>query len=212
MNKSPVHVPEVPGIDLDYRPRNYFWAADLKVPLTSDIDGETRRQMVRALVEAGSPVPDGLDAAVLDKTMREAWGAVHPSHLGGEYLPRRRKDEVEIARISLRSVTADQISLRARRLVGRIGYRIVDEYSSTYVCHPANSVSPLSLRELIALMESACEGGSIISHTWHDFARLQTGSAGDVHHRHLGLLLRSSALLPRADRCLARRAGTGEIR
>ena len=33
--KSVVHVPEVPGIDLDYRPRNYFWAADLKVPLTS---------------------------------------------------------------------------------------------------------------------------------------------------------------------------------
>jgi hypothetical protein len=32
----------------------------------------------------------------------------------------------------------------------------------TYLCHPASSVSPLSLRELIALMESANEGGSII--------------------------------------------------
>ena len=47
---------------------------------------------------------------------------------------------------------------------GRIGYRVVDEYpeTSTYVCHPASSVSPLSLGELIALMERASEGGSII--------------------------------------------------
>ena len=84
--------------------------------------------------------------------------------MGGEYLPPLRKGEVEIARISLASVTADQISVRARRSRGRIRYRVVDEYmeTSTYVCHPASSVSPLSLGELIALMESASDGGSII--------------------------------------------------
>jgi hypothetical protein len=61
MNRKPVvQVPEVPGIDLDYRPRNYFLAADLKIPLLSGIAGETRRQMVRAFVEAGSTVPAGL--------------------------------------------------------------------------------------------------------------------------------------------------------
>jgi len=157
-------LPQLPGFDLEYRPRNYFWAADLKVPLPSSIAGETRRQMVRAFVEAGSPVPDGLDAVVLDEAMRMAWGRLHPSNMGGEYLPLLRKGEVEIARISLQSVTADQISIRARRLVGRIGYRIVDEYPEfwTYVCHPASSVSPLSLRELIALLETASEGGSIV--------------------------------------------------
>ena len=84
--------------------------------------------------------------------------------MGGEYLPPLRKGEVEIARISLESTTADQISVRARRVRERIRYRIVDEYmeTSTYVCHPASSVSPLSLGELIALMETADEGGSII--------------------------------------------------
>ena len=102
--------------------------------------------MVRALVEAGSPVPDGLDAAVLDKAMREAWGAIHPSHLGGEFLPRLRKGEVEIARISLRSVTADQISLRARRLVGRIGYRIVDEYPQRTFATRKSRLSAFSSR------------------------------------------------------------------
>lgn len=165
MNRKPaVHVSEVPGIDLDCRPSDYFWAADLKVPLPSSIAGEARRRLIRALVEAGRPVPDGLDAAVLDEQTRQMWGRLHPSNMGGEYLPPLRKGEEEVARISLESVTADQISVRARRLGRRIGYRIVDEYAefSMFVCHPASSVCPLSLGELIALMETASEGGSII--------------------------------------------------
>ena len=92
------------------------------------------------------------------------WGRLHPSNMGGEYLPPLRRGEVEIARISLQSVTADQISVRARRSGRRTGYRVVDEYPEfrTYVCHPASSLSPLSLGELITLMESASEGGSIL--------------------------------------------------
>jgi hypothetical protein len=84
--------------------------------------------------------------------------------MGGEYLPPFRKDEVEIARISLASVTGDQISVRARRVRDRIRYRVVDEYmeTSTYVCHSASADAPLSLRDLIGLMESATDGGSII--------------------------------------------------
>src|SRR5438132_137881 len=120
-----VDLPQISGIDLDYRPRSYFWAADLRVPLPSSIAGEARRQIFRALIEADSPVPDGLDAPVLDEEMRQTWGRMHPSNMGGEYLPPPRKGEVEIARISLLSVTADQISVRARLLIGRIGYRIV---------------------------------------------------------------------------------------
>jgi hypothetical protein len=164
-HKPAVQVPEVSGIDLDYRPRDYFWATGLKIPLLSDIAGETRRQLVRELVEAGRSVPDGLDAAVLDEETRQMWGRLHPSNMGGEYLPPLRRGEVEIARVSLASVTADQISVRARRSGKRIVYCVVDEYGSdiaTYVCRPASSVSPHPLRDLIALMESAREGGSII--------------------------------------------------
>jgi len=68
MNRKPTQVPEVSGFDLDYRPRDYFWAADLKVRLPSNIAGEARRRLVRALLEAGRPIPDGLDAA-LDLTI-----------------------------------------------------------------------------------------------------------------------------------------------
>jgi hypothetical protein len=163
MNSKPAaQVPEVPGIDLTYRPRNYFWAADLKVPLPSSIAGETRRQLVRALMERDAAIPDGLDAAVLDEAMREAWRGLHPSNMGGEYLPPFRKGEVEIARISLRSVTADQISIRARRVREQIRYQIVDEYALKYLCHPVSSDTPLCLGELVALMEHASTGGSII--------------------------------------------------
>ena len=56
----------------------------------------------------------------------------------------------------------DQISVRARRVRERIRYRIVDEYEFRYVCHPASSDAPLSLGELIALMESASDDGSIV--------------------------------------------------
>lgn len=159
-----VCVKEMAGIGLDYRPASYFWALDTNVLLPSGISGETRRQLFRARIEAGITVDDGLDAELLDEPLREAWGRLHPANMGGEYLPPLRKGEVEIARVSLQSVTADQISIRARRTGRRIRYRVVDEYpdTSTYVCHPASSVSPLSLGELIALMERASEGGSII--------------------------------------------------
>ena len=81
----------------------------------SGISGEARRKLHRARIEAGVPVDDGLDAPVLDEAMRAAWGRIHPTNMGGEYLPPLREGEVEIARISLESTTADQISVRARR-------------------------------------------------------------------------------------------------
>ena len=151
-------------------------------------------------------VHDGLDTELLDEALREAWGRLHPANMGGEYLPPLRKGEVEIARISLRigygrpdqcpcPAGARAHSLPRRRRVSEI---------STYVCHPASSVSPLSLGELIALMESASEGGSIIFPILAMNVRdLNAGRAGDVHHRHLGFLRRPRPLLPRADRCLA---------
>jgi len=54
---------------------------------------------------------------------REGLGAIHPSFMGGEYLPGYRRNEVEIVRIELDSTTSDVISLRARP-IGRKRPRI----------------------------------------------------------------------------------------
>jgi len=40
-----VDVQQIPGIDLDYRPRSYFWALDTNVLLPSGISGEARRKL-----------------------------------------------------------------------------------------------------------------------------------------------------------------------
>jgi len=57
----------------------------------------------------------------------------------------------------LRTVETDVISVRARscRLAGPFRYRVVDEYESRYTVHPATSRRPLTLGELVGLIESA---------------------------------------------------------
>ena len=97
---------------------------------------------------------------------RRMWGLIHPALMGGEYLPRMGRDEVEIARISLESVTGDQISVRARRRSDRIVYSIVDEYEDQvgYELHPKTSSKPLSMRQLVELLDRACvRGGAVMS-------------------------------------------------
>jgi hypothetical protein len=44
---------------------------------------------------------------------RISLGQIHPTFMGGEYLPNYCRQEVEIARIALASTTSDVISLRA---------------------------------------------------------------------------------------------------
>jgi len=159
-------VAETLGIDLDFRPRDYFWARDHDLALPSDIAGHERREMVKRLIAAGKEVPDGLDANRLDPELRGAWGAMHPMNMGGEYLPPMLDGEVEIARISLRSTTGDQISVRARRSGDRIRYRIADEYSENgenYVPHPRTSTRRLTMGELVKMIDgSTDEGGAAI--------------------------------------------------
>src|SRR5437899_1838208 len=120
--------PEVPGIDLDFVPTSYFTERDLHLALPSDILGKARRDMARQLAADGEDLPTELLVPVLSEDDRRAFGRIHPMLMGGEYLPPLQEGEVEIARISLRSTTADQISVRALRTSDGISYSIVDEY------------------------------------------------------------------------------------
>jgi len=159
-------VPEVAGIDLDFAPASYFTERDLHLALPSDIMGQARRQIARQLVAEGEDPPAELLVGALAEEDRAAVGRIHPMLMGGEYLPRMKKGEVEIARISLESVTGDQISVRARRRGGRISYSIVDEYPNAgyikYDLRPRTSSKPLPMHELVAMLDGACEGGGAV--------------------------------------------------
>ena len=89
---------------------------------------------------------------------RTCWGRIHPAFMGGEYLPRLSLGEVEIARISLASVTSDQISIRAIHAGDKIQYAIHDEYQSEYELAFEDSRQPLTLAELIDALEAQHAG------------------------------------------------------
>ncbi|NBS88163.1 MAG: hypothetical protein EBS60_08835, partial [Verrucomicrobia bacterium] len=77
-------------------------------------------------------------------------GRIHPTFLGGEYLPDYRTAETEIARIVLDSTLRDVISLRARRTkTGLLRYSIVDEYEGVFVYPKLPSRGPLTLGQIV---------------------------------------------------------------
>ena len=155
------------GLDLEYRPPSSWETPGPVAAVRSAIKGQNRRQLFTDFVagELGSEVEQlepELLAESLDEGTRRMLGRLHPHWMGGEYLPNALPGEVEIARIVLQSVTQDVISIRARRRRGgrRIFYRIVDEYGDdpdrgAWRCRPASSAAPLSLGQVIALIEGA---------------------------------------------------------
>ena len=145
-------------IDLASRPSTYWPDEDSLELRVSRIKGEQRRLRAEELLRQDRT--DELEAEQLfgedlDAIDREAWGSIHPMNMGGEYLPDDQEGEVEIARISLASVTGDVTSIRARRDGDAIAYRVVDEYGTTFEIEPARSLQPLTLGELIGLIDTA---------------------------------------------------------
>jgi hypothetical protein len=173
MDAHQAAVPAIAGIDLAFRPRSYFGPIPAETHLLAHVTGHERREFVRRHL-ASDKDDSTLDLlAELFASDRETLGRVHPALMGGEYLPPFLDNETEIARISLASTTADQISVRAQRLADGIAYRIVDEYGAIvdYVCQPARSELPLTLGELIALIEGAArDGGAALSYLYGNIA------------------------------------------
>lgn len=169
MNEHVV-TPEVRGIDLSFRPRTYFGPLPLETHLLAHVTGHERRELLRLLLAAGGAeqAPPALVVSTLREDDRRDLGRIHPAMMGGEYLPPLDPGETEIARISLASVTADQISVRAKPVPDGIAYRIIDEYDNDcmgYQCRPSITALPLTLRELVEMLEGACEGGgAVLSH------------------------------------------------
>ena len=158
MTSNPV-VPEVPGIDLAFRPRSYFWPLGLETHLLTRIKGAERKTALKRLIDAGrhDEIPDFLTQSALSNANRQALGRMHPAFMGGEYLPTLLQTEVEIARITIASTTQDVTSVYARRGKHRIYYRVVDEYEGETLStrNTRTSIRPLTLSELETFFNSA---------------------------------------------------------
>ncbi len=97
-NRQTIHPrqPEVPvigGVNLDFRPRSYQADRDPVAAITQNILGENRRHMVADFVQGRvdpeqGPIDERLLDDLIDDDTRRGLGRVHPSFMGGEYLPR----------------------------------------------------------------------------------------------------------------------------
>ena len=144
-------------INYKYQPENYW--KNLDDPLNEilkNVTGTQRRGMITDYWDAGKleELDDRLLTDELEVKESEILGRIHPSFMGGEYLPKYLPLEMEIARIELKSTTSDVISVRARPIgQDKIAYRIVDEYESDETAIPATSSDPLTLIELIQMID-----------------------------------------------------------
>ncbi len=146
------------SIDYSYRPESYFGPILTDTRTITRINGSVRRRLVRE--SAGddlSGIPDEITGDVLDEVGIKAWGRIHPMFMGGEFLPRFRSGEVEIARICLKSTTYDVDSIRAKIGTNRIRYIFYDEYDGDTTTGKTSrtSVRPLTLQGLLDFIFTA---------------------------------------------------------
>jgi len=176
------------NIDLNWRPDTYWPESQNRDQLLSHIKGQARREITRQALDSGglavlNDIGPDVASEVLSDPGREGWGSIHPSLMGGEYLPEYEDSEVEIIRISLDSVTADQISILAGGVLGDIQYRIVDEYDTEYEPSITKSEQPLSLGELIRLLDETDnpfngEEGGLVRNHWEHIGQVSGAEEG----------------------------------
>lgn len=164
-------------IDLEFRPETYWPESENRDQRLTHIKGQARREIIRDALESGGVatlnwIGPEVAGDTLSAGSRQGWGSIHPAFMGGEYLPEYSESEVEIVRISLESVTADQICILAGGQPGDIRYRIVDEYETEYEPAIERSDKPLNLGELIEFIDKTSnpfnpDDGGLIRNHWY---------------------------------------------
>jgi len=131
----------------------------LNTHLLATIKGAERKAALKKLIDDGQSdrIPDFLTRSALTEEERRAIGRIHPAFMGGEYLPNLSGREVEIARITIASVTQDVTSVYARLGKNRIYYRVVYEYEGKTLTEKRTRTSkrPLTLGGLEASFNNA---------------------------------------------------------
>jgi len=165
---------ELGNIDLGFRPQSYFWPLGLETHLLARIKGAERKAALRRLIDAGhlDDIPDFLAQSALTADERQLLGRLHPTFMGGEYLPDLLRNEVMVARVTIASTTQDVTCVYARRGRHRIYYRVVDEYGGDTLAQPTSrtSLRPLTLGQLASFFS--------IAWSLHDVLEMNFGDDG----------------------------------
>ena len=141
-------------------------------------------------------MPDAIKGAALSEVARQYAGSLHPSFMGGEYLPTVKRAEVEIARIRIDSTTGDVTSVYARLVGQRISYRVVDEYQGDTLSGRTQRTSstPLTMDQMIEFFLGA----------WDLYLCLESNFDGALDEM-LGFFVGESEFYPYFDSELRRR-------
>jgi len=155
-----------PDLDLNFRPQTYFWPLNERSHVVSAIKGAERRPYVELMMAEAREAE--LPRILLQPSLRpdelQASIAMHPSFMGGEYLPDRNDEEIEIARITIASTTQDVTCIYASRAGDDITYRAVDEYDDMTLTEARTRTSrlPLTVSELADFFLQAWDLFSIL--------------------------------------------------
>jgi len=140
-------------VDYSFRPVTYFQASETGDDILSKVKGAVRRQAIKGLMAENrlDEMPEELLKEDLDEETRQALGRIHPSFMGGEYLPSLDNEEVMIAIVTINSTLSDTVAILARSSEDFIFYRVVDEYNGGTLGKKTVTTSrrPLTLRELL---------------------------------------------------------------
>lgn len=149
------------GIDYTFQPESYWLDSTVLQALLRDVKGVQRRKMIVDYYENGTidQLEDTFLQASLSEDQRQRFGLIHPSFMGGEYLPDCIAGETEIARIELESTLADVTSIRAKREGDEYRYSVVDEHGDTYSLQTETSELPFSLDELVDFIDYSEQNG-----------------------------------------------------
>lgn len=174
-----------PDIDYAYQPPSYWEDRSPLYALLRNVKGTERRAMIRSYFESGRMDEFSADLlpAALDADTRDRIGRIHPAFMGGEYLPNYWPGEIELVRLELCSVTQDVISLRVRPRKGRNLYRVVDEYGTAFELARRSSRGPLSLEQLIDLIDRSAhpEFGTGLALVYNEH-NADGGGRADLRH------------------------------
>jgi hypothetical protein len=188
-------MPDLSKYDLDFRPKTYWDLRDVLTQIEAKVTGKVRKDLIKKALQDGESVPDELLKGSLKKNLRKYLGSIHPSFMGGEYLPELEEADVIIASINLKSTTHDVIVVIARLTDKGMEYRVEDEYMDMYSegkdhFHIKTKFSnePLSFKELIDLIDNAEDGGGLVAahrifhyddgcpaEEYYDFATAESG-------------------------------------